>query len=142
MHRRDFLLSSLAMAAPGARRPPDFVIILADDLGYGGLGCFGSRVNQTPNLDRTAGKGARLTGCYAPMQYCAPSRASLLTGRYPFRHGMWSNPAPDSGVDIALSPGKETLPQALKARGLREHLHRQVAPGAHRGRSAAEAGLR
>lgn len=117
MNRRDFLLSSLAMAAPGSRRPPNFVIILADDLGYGDLGCYGSRTNQTPNLDRMASEGARLTDCYAPMPYCAPSRASLLTGRYPFRHGMWSNPAPDSGIDIALSPSEVTLPQALKPRG-------------------------
>jgi uncharacterized sulfatase len=117
MQRRRFLLSSLAMAARGAERPPNFVIILADDLGYGDLGCFGSRANSTPNLDRMASQGARLTGCYAPMPYCAPSRASLLTGRYPFRHGMWSNPAPDAGVDIALSPNEVTLPQVLKPLG-------------------------
>jgi uncharacterized sulfatase len=117
MKRRDFLLSSFAMAAQGARRAPNFVIILADDLGHGDLGCFGSRDNETPNLDRMASEGARLTHCYAPMPYCAPSRATLLTGRYPFRHGMWSNPAPDSGIDIALSPSEVTLAQALKPKG-------------------------
>lgn len=117
MNRRQFLLSSLAVAAPVSRRPPNFVIILADDLGYGDLGCYGSQTNDTPNLDRMAREGARITHCYAPMPYCAPSRASLLTGRYPFRHGMWSNPAPDSGIDISLSPGEVTLPQALKPRG-------------------------
>jgi uncharacterized sulfatase len=117
MNRRDFLLSSLAMAAPGGRRAPNFVVIMADDLGYGDLGCFGSRDNQTPNLDRVASEGARFTDCYAPTPYCAPSRATLLTGRYPFRHGMWSNPAPDAGLDTALSPKELTLPQALKPKG-------------------------
>ena len=107
--RRQFLLSSLAAIASAAERPPNFIIILADDLGYGDLKCFGSSGNATPHLDRMAAEGVRFTDCYAPMPYCAPSRASLLTGRYPFRHAMWSNPAPDSGVDIGLALSEITL---------------------------------
>jgi len=117
INRRQFLLSSLTAAAPGAGRSPNFIIILADDLGYGDLKCFGSSSNETPNLDRMAGAGARFTDCYVPMPYCAPSRASLLTGRYPFRHGMWSNPAPDAGIDIGLALSEITIAEALKPRG-------------------------
>src|SRR5512141_3254799 len=116
-NRRQFLLSSLAAIASAAERPPNFVIILADDLGYGDLKCFGSSGNATPNLDRMAAEGVRFTDCYAPMPYCAPARASLLTGRYPFRHGMWSNPAPDSGIDIGLALSELALPEALKPKG-------------------------
>jgi arylsulfatase A-like enzyme len=114
MNRRQFLCAALAGAARASGRPPNFVIILADDLGYGDLACFGSRVNPTPHLDRMAREGVRFTDCYVPMPYCAPSRASLLTGRYPFRHGMWSNPAPDSGIHIGLSLDEVTLPEALR----------------------------
>jgi arylsulfatase A-like enzyme len=116
-NRRQFLFSSLAAIASAAERQPNFVIILADDLGYGDLKCFGSSGNETPNLDRMAAEGVRFTDCYAPMPYCAPARASLLTGRYPFRHGMWSNPAPDSGIDIGLALSEITLPEALKPKG-------------------------
>ncbi len=117
INRRQFLFSTLAAAASGASRNPNFIIILADDLGYGDLHCYGSKTNSTPNLDRMAADGVRFTDCYVPMPYCAPSRASLLTGRYPFRHGMWSNPAPDSGIDIALRLSEVTIAEALKPRG-------------------------
>lgn len=121
MNRRQFLWSTAAAAASAsaAGKQPNFVIILADDLGYGDLRCYGSQTNETPNLDRMAREGARFTDCYVPMPYCAPSRASLLTGRYPFRHGMWSNPAPDAGIDIGLRLDEITLPEALKPRGYR-----------------------
>ena len=117
MNRRQFLLSGLAATASGASRSPNFIIILADDLGYGDLACFGSTSNETPNLDRMARDGVRFTDCYVTMPYCAPSRASLLTGRYPFRHGMWSNPAPDSGIHIGLALSEVTLAEALQPRG-------------------------
>ena len=118
LDRRKFLLSGLAAAAvSGAARSPNVIVILADDLGYGDLKCFGSASNETPNLDRMAAEGVRFTDYYVPMPYCAPSRASLLTGRYPFRHGMWSNPAPDSGIDIGLDLKEITLAEQLKPRG-------------------------
>ena len=117
INRRQFLLSTLAATASAQSRSPNFIIILADDLGYGDLGCFGSTTNETPNLDRMARDGARFTHFYVPMPYCAPSRASLLTGRYPFRHGMWSNPAPDNGIHIGLALSEITLAEALKPRG-------------------------
>ena len=120
MQRREFLSGLLASAtgraAQGQR--PNFIVILADDLGYADLGCYGSRRNRTPNLDRMASEGVRFTDCYVPVPYCAPSRATLLTGRYPFRHGLVRNPAPDAGIsDAGLPAGEITLPEALKPLG-------------------------
>ncbi|MBM3879026.1 MAG: sulfatase [Verrucomicrobia bacterium] len=83
------------VAAPAAARP-NVIIILADDLGYGDLGCQGHPQFKTPELDRMAAEGMRLTQFNAPMPFCAPTRASLLTGRYPARCGLASNPTPDA----------------------------------------------
>jgi uncharacterized sulfatase len=120
MQRREFLSSMAGAAAAGAPsgRPPNIVVILADDLGYGDLGCFGSRRNRTPVLDRMASSGVRFTDFYVPVPYCAPSRATLLTGRYPFRHGLTRNPAPDAGInDAGLAASEITLAEALRERG-------------------------
>jgi arylsulfatase A-like enzyme len=67
------------------------VIILADDLGYGDLGCYGHPSIRTPNLDRMAAEGMRFTDFYSAAEVCTPSRAGLLTGRYPIRSGMCHN---------------------------------------------------
>lgn len=72
-----------------AAERPNFVVILCDDLGYGDLGCFGNRTIKTPNLDRLAGEGMRLTDCYASAPVCSPSRAGMLTGRTPNRVGVY-----------------------------------------------------
>lgn len=73
---------------------PNVIIVYLDDLGYGDLGCFGSPSISTPNLDRMAEEGARFTNYYSVAAVCAPSRAGLLTGRYPFRTGVVGNPYP------------------------------------------------
>ena len=121
MNRRSFLAaaSGIALSARAqTKRPPNFIVILADDLGYGDLACYGSKNNQTPNLDRMAAEGVRFTDFYVPMPFCAPSRAALLTGRYPFRNGVVGNPAPDAGInDIGLPPTELTIAEALKPRG-------------------------
>ncbi|WP_229814193.1 sulfatase family protein [Novosphingobium colocasiae] len=75
-------------AMPPARRSPNFVVIYCDDLGYGDIGPMGGREIPTPNLDRMAKEGLTLTDYYAPANVCTPSRAGLLTGRYPIRSGM------------------------------------------------------
>jgi uncharacterized sulfatase len=124
-NRRKFLrgtlgISSVALRARAqpAPRPPNFVIILADDLGYGDLSSFGATAHKTPNLDRMAAEGVRFTDFYTPMPFCAPTRASLLTGRYPFHHGVTSNPAPDGGNnDIGLPASEITIAEALKPLG-------------------------
>lgn len=74
--------------ASASTRKPNIVLILCDDLGYGDLGVFGARLIRTPNLDRLAAEGARLTSFYASANVCTPSRAGLLTGRYPIRTGL------------------------------------------------------
>jgi len=100
---------------------PNVIVILADDLGYGDLGCYGHPTFKTPNLDRMASEGARLTQFYTPVPYCAPTRASLMTGRYPFRSGMTRNPAPDEPgqSDFGLPASEVTLAEAFKAAGYR-----------------------
>src|SRR6185503_10250643 len=75
-----------AAPAPGPRPPvqrkPNIVFIMADDLGYGDVGCYGQKRIQTPNIDRLAAEGMRFTQCYAGSPVCAPSRAVLMTGRH------------------------------------------------------------
>lgn len=71
-----------------AAESPNVVLILADDLGWGDLGCYGHPVIKTPNLDRLAREGVRLTSCYSAGANCSPSRAGLMTGRTPYRVGM------------------------------------------------------
>ena len=111
---------SIYAAQPKPSRVPNIVLILADDLGYGDLACYGHPKFKTPHLDRMAAEGAQLTQFNTPMPFCAPTRASLLTGRYPFRCGMNGNPAPDGGPvadALALAEGEVTLAQLFKQAG-------------------------
>ncbi len=96
---------------------PNIILVFADDLGYGDLSCYGSPVNQTPHLDRLASEGIKLTSFYAAASVCTPSRAALLTGRYPLRAGQPHNLGPDSPAGLPLS--EETLASALKEQGYR-----------------------
>src|SRR5215510_5114889 len=79
---------SLAAGKAAEVAKPNIVIILCDDLGYGDLGCYGHPSIRTPNLDRMAVEGMRFTDFYSTAEVCTPSRAALLTGRYPIRSGM------------------------------------------------------
>ncbi len=113
-----FSLGAIVPTAVSGAEQPNFVLIFADDLGYGDLAAYGHPVFQTPHLDRMATEGVLLTGFYSPMPYCAPSRGSILTGRYPFRHGVTGNPAPDSGVNNYGLPATEiTIASVLKEQG-------------------------
>ncbi|MBN1909198.1 MAG: sulfatase [Pirellulales bacterium] len=107
------LMLDRASAAP---ERPNFVIIFADDLGYGDLGCFGHPTIATPRLDRMASEGQRWTSFYVAACVCTPSRAALLTGRLPVRNGMASNRRcvlfPDSLG--GLPPSEITLAETLK----------------------------
>ena len=106
-----------AIASPG--RPVNIVIMLADDLGYGDLGCYGHPTIRTPNLDRMAAEGIRFTDFYACAVVCTPSRAGLLTGRYPIRTGMTDDKRrvlfPNSAG--GLQPSEITIASALKTKG-------------------------
>jgi arylsulfatase A len=113
------LLAALSAASGQAPRPPNIIIIMADDLGYGDLGCYGHPSIRTPNLDRMAGEGMRFTDFYSSAPVCTPSRAGLLTGRLPVRTGMSSNTRrvlfPDSSG--GLPSDEVTIARALKSRG-------------------------
>jgi uncharacterized sulfatase len=106
-----FQASSTAIIAGEKTARPNVIIILADDLGYGDLGCYGHPKFKTPNLDRMAAQGVRFTHFNTPTAYCAPTRASLMTGRYPIRCGMPNNPAPDGGpkADATALPAAEII---------------------------------
>ena len=98
---------------------PNVIVIFADDLGYGDVGCFDEACPfKTPCLDRMAAEGARLTSFYVPTPYCAPSRGTLLTGRYPFRHTVVRNPSPDAGQsNFGLPQSEITIAELLKSAG-------------------------
>ena len=94
---------------------PNVVIILADDLGYGDLSCFGQEDYFTPNIDNLANEGVVCTDFYVPTPYCAPSRATLLTGKFPLRHGLIRNPTPDAGInDIGIRAEEITLGEVFQ----------------------------
>ena len=86
------LLGLVAVAVGSAQeRPPNFIVIFADDLGYGDLGVYGHPTISTPHLDRMAAEGMRFTQFYVAASVCTPSRAGLITGRLPIRSGMASS---------------------------------------------------
>ncbi|MGI9543389.1 MAG: sulfatase family protein [Cyclobacteriaceae bacterium] len=103
-----------------AQSPPNIVFILADDLGYGDLSCYGHRDIKTPNIDRLAQQGLLLTDFYAPSPLCSPARAGFLTGRTPFRTGIKSWIPEDQ--DIFLHREEITIAALLKANGYQTFL--------------------
>lgn len=108
-------LLPLRAAAPAPEPPPNIVLILADDLGYGDLGCYGARGYRTPNLDRLAAQGTRFTSFYVAQAVCSASRAALLTGCYPNRIGILGALGPNSKTGI--NPAERTLAEVLKTCG-------------------------
>ncbi len=105
----------LSAADPSASRPPNVIFILADDLGYAELGCYGNRFNETPNLDWLAAHGMRFTQAYAAAPVCSPYRASLLTGQWPARVGITDYLRPDDPKH--LSTDYVTLAEQFKRAG-------------------------
>jgi len=94
---------------------PNVIYILADDLGYSELGCYGNTFNETPNIDKLATEGVRFTNAYAAAPVCSPYRAALMTGQYPARLGITDYLRPQAGqfLDTTLV----TLPEAFKQNG-------------------------
>ncbi|MGQ0636069.1 MAG: sulfatase-like hydrolase/transferase [Planctomycetaceae bacterium] len=116
------LAGSIPTAAGGIEtekqpRPLNIVIILADDLGYADLGCHGCRDIPTPNIDALAQSGARCTNAYSAAPVGGPSRAALLTGRYPQRFGYEFNPPRDAAVHYGLPLSESTLADRLAQAG-------------------------
>lgn len=120
MNRRTFLQTlGAAGAAPlasGAARTPNIVFIYCDDLGYGDLGIYGSKI-RTPNVDRMSAEGVRFTQFYSANPVCSPSRAALLTGRYPTRVGVPKVLFPTDTTGLSLS--ETTIAGMLKGSGYR-----------------------
>lgn len=105
-----------AGAAVSASRP-NIVFLLADDLGYGDVGCFGSKDIRTPHLDRLATRGLKLTHFYSPAPVCSPSRAGFLTGRTPNRCGIYDWIPLNSGIHLSRS--EISVAKLLKKAGYR-----------------------
>ena len=125
MKRRDFLTNaalgatavSLGMLGckPPQNRKPNIIYIMADDLGWAELGCYGNNFNETPHLDNLASRGIRFTQAYAPAPVCSPTRASVLTGQFPARVGINDYLRPDANE--ALSTAHITIAEMLKRSG-------------------------
>lgn len=98
---------------------PNILLITADNLGYGDLGCYGNKVMQTPRLDQLAREGARLTDFYTASPTCTVSRATLLTGRYPQRIGLNHQLSADENYADGLRQSERLIPQFLKPQGYR-----------------------
>ncbi len=127
---RPFLICLLAAAtsvASGAVTKPNIVLIVADDLGWRDLGCYGSDLHETPHIDRLAAAGVRFTDAYAAAPVCTPTRASILTGEHPARLNMtiWREASRDRGTRQLLEPltlsdlplGETTLAEVLHDHG-------------------------
>ena len=108
---------SAILKSEDKKKPPNIILIFADDLGYGDLSCYGHPTIHTPRLDKMAQEGMKMTSFYAAASVCTPSRAGLLTGRYPVRIGMPGNLGPESKG--GLSKEERTLAEALKSNGYR-----------------------
>src|SRR5688572_6920792 len=113
------LVALSLQAAKGAdTRPPSFVVILADDLGYGDLGCQGATDVKTPHLDGLFASGMRFENAYANCTVCSPTRAALLSGRYPELVGVPGVIRTHATDNWGwLSPHASLLPELLRQRG-------------------------
>ena len=130
------LLTALTLITTGCNRnaahpkgmvqnpKPNIIFILADDLGYGDLGCYGQKVIQTPNIDRMATEGIRFTHCYAGSTVCAPSRSVLMTGQHTGHTTVRGNNGIGGVVGLGGAPGRipllhrdTTIAEVLKAAG-------------------------
>lgn len=120
MRLPSFLVCLAALCATGlygnaAPAKPNIIVIMADDLGYGDVSCYGATAVQTPAIDRLAREGVRFTSGYSSASTCTPTRFSLLTGTYAFRQ-KGTGIAPPNGPAV-IKPGTETLPAILKRAG-------------------------
>src|SRR5580700_1818620 len=111
--RRDILslhgAAGTGLAAPGGP-PPNILYIMADDHAAHAISAYGSRINQTPNIDRVAAGGARFTNCFCTNSICTPSRAAILTGQYSHKNGVYT-------LDDTLDPKRNHVAKELQNAG-------------------------
>src|SRR5438552_3876151 len=106
------LLSCFTPLAHGAEaKRPNIVFIFSDDHGYQAISAYGSKLNQTPNIDRIAREGMRFDRCLVPNSICGPSRATVLTGKYSHRNGFYNN------TNSRFDGSQTTFPKLLQAAG-------------------------
>ncbi len=125
MSRPALLAFFLAILTARAEPKPNVIFMMADDLGYGELGCYGQKIIKTPNIDRLAAEGIRFTSAYAGNAVCAPSRCVLLTGKHPGHAYVRDNMNPLDGSEkkfpfpgqIAIPAKEVTLGELLKGKG-------------------------
>jgi len=127
LDRRDFLktigLGAAALTLPGCMRDsqrfekPNIILILADDLGYGDVCCYGSEIINTPHIDALAQGGMRFTDFHSNGPMCSPTRAALLTGRYQQRCGIEGVLSVKSNRDTGMAPEEVTFAEVLNAAG-------------------------
>jgi arylsulfatase A-like enzyme len=98
-------------------QPPNIIFIMADDLGYADLSCYGRRDFETPNIDRIAARGMRLTQGYANSAVCSATRLALITGRYQYRLRLGLEEPLAGNTEVGLPPEHPTLPSLLRAAG-------------------------
>jgi arylsulfatase A-like enzyme len=142
MTRREFVGSAVAASAlaagvsseakgawPDAPKRPNVLYIMADDMGWGDLSCYGRPDYRTPNLDRLASEGTRFTHAYAAAPVCTPTRCAFVTGRYPARTPVgleeplaWRKQLAQQKRDVGLAPEHPTIASLLKAAGYRTAL--------------------
>ena len=111
---------TFACLAPTCRADkPNIIFVLADDLGWSELGCYGNGFNETPNLDQLAKDGVRFTQAYAAAPVCSPYRAALLTGQHPARIGIFGLPASQfcqRSVHVTYEPATSFVPTWIRDR--------------------------
>ena len=106
------------IAAEAKAEKPNIILIFADDLGFGDVGCYGSKIAKTPSIDKLAASGFRSTDCLVGASVCGPSRAALMTGRYPMRCGHPISRHPTVKYkNYGLAPEEVTIPEQLKKAG-------------------------
>jgi len=117
MTRRSLLAAALPVAARAQQRPPNFLVIMADDHGWDDLGCYGHPVVQTPNLDRLATEGVRFTHCYTTAPLCSPGRGAVMTGLYPHVSGVTRLVQGEEAAKLSMRRELWTFARGLQALG-------------------------
>ena len=117
MTRRALLAAAAPLALRAQQRPPNILVIVADDHGWNDLGCYGHPVVKTPNLDRIASEGVRFTRCFTAAPLCSPGRGAVLTGLYPHVSGITRLVQGDAADRVSMDAGLWTFAEGLRGLG-------------------------